>query len=145
MTQRLNVHESGPGAMKALGGLEQQIARSSLEPALRELVRVRTSQLNGCAFCIDMHTTAARGAGESERRLLLLPVWRETALFNARETAALEWTEAVTHVSETHIPDDVWARVQPHFSSAEIVDLTLLIGVMNVWNRFAIAFRKSPT
>jgi AhpD family alkylhydroperoxidase len=144
MSQRLNFHQSGPGAMKALAGLEQQIARSSLEPALRELVRVRTSQLNGCAFCIDMHSVAARDAGESERRLMLLAVWRETALFGAREAAALDWTEAVTCVADTHVPDDVWTRVQPHFSPAELVDLTLLIGTMNTWNRFAIAFRKTP-
>ena len=130
--------------MKALAGLEQQIARSSLEPALRELVRVRTSQLNGCAFCIDMHAVAARQAGESERRLMLLPVWRETTLFSARESTALDWTEAVTHVAATHVPDDVWTRVQPHFSPVELVDLALLIGTMNTWNRFAIAFLKTP-
>lgn len=144
MTLRLNFHESGAGAMKALGGLEQQIARSSLDPALKELVRVRTSQLNGCAYCIDLHTTAARSAGESERRLTLLPVWRETTLFSAREAAALEWTESLTHVASTHVPDEVWSRVQPHFSAVEMVDLTLLIGAMNTWNRFAVAFRKAP-
>lgn len=144
MTLRLNFHESGPGAMKALAGLEQQIRRSSLEPALIELVRVRTSQLNGCAYCIDLHTAAARGAGESERRLTLLSVWRQTTLFSAREAAALDWTEALTHVAATHVPDEVWSRVQPHFSAVEIMDLTLLIGAMNTWNRFAIAFRKTP-
>lgn len=145
MTLRLNFHEAGPGAMKALSALEQQIARSSLEPTLRELIRVRTSQLNGCAFCIDVHTTAARNAGESERRLALLPVWRETTLFTSREMAALEWAETLTHVAETRVPDDVWTRVQPHFSGVELVDLTLLVGTMNIWNRFAIAFRKTPS
>jgi AhpD family alkylhydroperoxidase len=145
MTPRLNFHEAGPDAVKALTALEQQIARSSLEPTLKELIRLRTSQLNGCAFCIDMHATAARSAGESERRLTLLSVWRETTLFTPREMAALEWTEAVTHVAATHVPDDVWVNVRPHFSGAELVDLTLLIGAMNIWNRFAIAFRRLPS
>lgn len=144
MSQRLNFHESNPGAMKALHALEQQIARSSLEPALKELVRLRTSQLNGCAFCIDTHAAAAKAGGESDRRLHLLSVWPETTIFSAREAAALAWTEAVTRIAERHVPDDVWARVQPHFSPAELVDLTLLVGLMNVWNRFAIAFRKLP-
>jgi AhpD family alkylhydroperoxidase len=144
MTQRLNFHEAGPEAMRALSCLEQHVSRSSLEPALRELVRVRISQLNGCAYCIDLHTAAARNAGESERRLALLPAWREAPLYAPREVAALEWAEVTTLVAETHVPDEVWARVHPHFSAAELVDLTLLIGAMNMWNRFAIAFRKLP-
>ncbi len=144
MTQRLDFHEIGPGAMKALAGVEQQIARSGIELPLRELVRLRTSQLNGCSFCIDMHAAAARRAGETERRLMLLPVWHETTMFSARESAALEWAESVTQVALTHVPDDVWERVQRHLSPEELVDLTLLVGVMNIWNRFAIAFRKTP-
>jgi AhpD family alkylhydroperoxidase len=144
MTQRLNFHEASPEAIRALAGLEQHVSRSSLEPALRELVRLRVSQLNGCAYCIDLHTAAARKAGESERRVALLPAWREAGLYAPREAAALEWAEATTLVAESHVPDDVWARVHPHFSAAELVDLTLLVGVMNVWNRFAIAFRKLP-
>jgi AhpD family alkylhydroperoxidase len=144
MTQRLNFHAVGPEAVRALACLEQHIARSSLEPTLRELVRIRTSQLNQCGYCIDLHTTAARSAGEQDRRLALLAVWSGTGLFTPREAAALEWTEAVTLVASTHVPDEVWSRVQPHFSPAELVDLTLLVGAMNIWNRFAIAFRKVP-
>ncbi len=145
MTQRLDFHEIGPGAMKALAGVEQQIARSGLEVPLRELVRLRTSQLNGCSFCIDMHAAAARRAGETERRLMLLPVWHETSMFSARESAALEWTESVTQVAASHVPDAVWERVRQQFTPAELVELTLLIGAVNIWNRFAIAFRKTPS
>jgi AhpD family alkylhydroperoxidase len=142
MTPRLNFHAAGPEAMRSLSCLEQHIARSSLEPTLRELVRIRTSQLNECGYCIDLHTSAARSAGEQDRRLALLAVWRGTTLFTSREAAALEWTEAVTLVASTHVPDEVWSRVHPHFSPAELVDLTLLVSAMNTWNRFAIAFRK---
>lgn len=144
MEPRLNFHRSGPDAMKAMSALEQQIARSGLEPALMELVRLRASQINGCAFCIDVHTADARKAGESERRLATLSVWHETPFFSARERAALEWTEAVTRVAETRVPDEVWERVHPHFTPAELVDLTLLVATINAWNRFAIAFRKRP-
>ena len=109
-----------------------------------ELVRLRASQINGCAYCIDTHTSDARKAGESERRLGTLSVWRETPFFNDRERAALEWTESVTLVAGTHVPDEVWERMKPHFTPAELVDLTLLVNTINAWNRFAIAFRKFP-
>jgi AhpD family alkylhydroperoxidase len=144
MEPRLNFFKSGPDAMKAMAGLDQQIARSGLEKSLVELVRLRASQLNGCAYCIDVHTADARKAGESERRLATVAVWRETPFFNDRERAALEWTESVTLVADTHVPDDVWERAQPHFKPAEFVDLTLLVNTINAWNRFAIAFRKLP-
>jgi AhpD family alkylhydroperoxidase len=144
MNPRLNFYKSGPDAMKAMAGLEQQIARSGLEQPLVELVRLRASQINGCAYCIDVHAADARKAGESERRLATLAVWRETPFFNDRECAALEWTESVTRVADTHVPDDVWTRVEPHFTPAELVDLTLLVATINAWNRFAIAFRKLP-
>ena len=144
MTPRLNFYKSGPDAMKAMAGLEQQIARSGLEKPLVELVRLRASQINGCAYCIDVHSADARKAGENERRLATVAVWRETPFFSDRERAALEWTESVTRVAETHVPDEVWARVEPHFTPAELVNLTLLVGTINVWNRFAIAFRKLP-
>jgi AhpD family alkylhydroperoxidase len=144
MDPRLNFYKSGPDAMKAMAGLEQQIARSGLEKPLMELVRLRASQINGCAYCIDAHTTDARKAGESERRLAMVAVWRETPFFSDRECAALEWTESVTRVADTHVPDDVWKTVEPHFTPAELVDLTLLVATINAWNRFAVAFRKLP-
>jgi len=144
MLPRLNFYMSSPDAMKAMSGLEQQIARSSLEKPLVELVRLRASQINGCAYCMDVHTADARKAGESERRLALLAVWREASFFSERERAALEWTESVTRVADTHVPDEIWERVQPQFTAAEMVDLTLLINTINAWNRFAIAFRKLP-
>jgi AhpD family alkylhydroperoxidase len=144
MEPRLNFYKSGPDAMKAMTGLEQQITRSGLEQSLVELVRIRASQINGCAYCIDVHTSDARKAGETDRRLATVAVWRETPFFSDRERAALEWAESVTLVADTRVPDNVWERVQPHFTSAELVDLTLLITTINAWNRFAIAFRKMP-
>jgi AhpD family alkylhydroperoxidase len=144
MEPRLNFYKSGPEAMKAMSALEQQIARSGLEKSLIELVRLRASQINGCAYCIDVHTADARKAGESERRLSTLSVWRETPFFTDTERAALEWTESVTLVANTRVPDDVWNRVKDHFTPAEMVDLTLLVNTINSWNRFAIAFRKLP-
>ena len=130
--------------MKAMSALEQQIARSGLEKSLIELVRLRASQINGCAYCVDVHTADARKAGESERRLSTVAVWRETPFFTDTERAALEWTESVTLVANTRVPDDVWDRVKDHFTPAEMVDLTLLVNTINSWNRFAIAFRKLP-
>jgi len=144
MKPRLNFFSASPEAMKAMNALEQQIARSGLEKPLVELVRLRASQINGCAYCIDRHGSDARNAGESERRLILLSVWRQTLFFNERERAALEWTESLTLVSETHVPDDVWERAQTQFTAVELVDLTLLVNTINAWNRFAIAFRKLP-
>jgi AhpD family alkylhydroperoxidase len=144
MESRLNFHKSGPDAMKAMSGLEQQVARSGLEKPLVELVRLRASQVNGCAYCIGVHTADARKAGESERRLATVAAWRETPFFNDRERAALAWTESVTRVAETHVPDDVWEQARQQFTPAELVDLTLLVNTINSWNRFAIAFRKTP-
>jgi AhpD family alkylhydroperoxidase len=142
MEPRLNFYKAGPDAMRAMAGLEQQIARSGLEKPLVELVRLRASQINGCASCLDLHTIDARKVGESDRRLATLAVWRGTPFFSDRERAALEWAESVTRVADTHVPDDVWERVQPQFTPAELVDLTLLVNTINAWNRFAIAFRK---
>ena len=113
--------------MKAMAGLNQQLARSGLEKSLVELVRLRASQINGCAHCIDMHTADARTAGEGERRLATLAMWRETAFVNDCERAALEWTASVTRVAVTRVPDDVWERVQLQYTPAELVDLTLLV------------------
>lgn len=145
MEPRLNFFKHGPDATKAMAALEHRIANAGLEKPLVELVRLRASQINGCAYCIDVHSTDARKAGESERRLATVSVWREMTCFSARERAALCWAEALTRVAETHVPDAVWERVQPHFTPSELVDLTLLVNAINVWNRFAIAFRKLPT
>ena len=144
MKQRLDFYKANPNAVKALMGVEEVIGKSSLEKSLTELVRLRASQINGCAFCVDMHTTDARKGGETDRRLATVVVWRETPFFTDRERAALEWTEAVTLVSHDHVPDAVWEAVKPHFSEAELVDLTLLVSAINAWNRFAISFRKMP-
>ncbi|WP_042261732.1 carboxymuconolactone decarboxylase family protein [Paraburkholderia heleia] len=144
MEQRLDFFKANPNAIQALLSLEEQIGKSTLEKSLTELVRLRASQVNGCAFCVDMHATDARKGGETDRRLAAVVVWRETPFFTDRERAALEWTEAVTLVSRHHVPDELWKAVKPHFSDAEIVDLTLLVSAINTWNRLAISFRKMP-
>jgi AhpD family alkylhydroperoxidase len=144
METRLNFYKAGPNAIKAMLGLEEHITKSGIEKPLADLVRLRASQINGCAFCVDMHSADARKAGEDERRLATVTVWRETPFFSDRERAALEWTESLTNVAQSHVPDDVWERVKPHFTPEEIVDLTLLVSAINSWNRFAIAFRKLP-
>jgi len=144
MQQRLDFYKASPAAIKAVMALEEQIGKSGLEQPLVELVRLRASQINGCAYCIDLHTRDARKGGEDDRRLATLSVWRETPFFTERERAALAWTEAVTLVSQDHVPDAVWEAVHPHFEAAELVNLTLLINAINTWNRFAIAFRKTP-
>ncbi|MBV8158586.1 MAG: carboxymuconolactone decarboxylase family protein [Dyella sp.] len=145
MEQRLDFYNANPNAIKALLALEDRIGKSSLEKPLTELIRLRASQINGCAFCVDKHSADARRGGETDRRLAAVVVWRETPFFTERERAAFEWTEAVTLVSQTHVPDVVWEAVKPHFSDEEIVDLTLLVSAINSWNRFAISFRKLPT
>jgi AhpD family alkylhydroperoxidase len=144
MQQRLDFYKANPAAIKTLMGVEERIGKSALEKSLTELVRLRASQINGCAYCVDMHTTDARKGGETERRLATVVVWRETPFFTDRERAALEWTEALTLVSQEHVPDAVWEAVRPHFSDEELVDLTLLVSAINAWNRFAISFRKLP-
>lgn len=144
MNLRLNFHQASPGAMQALRNLDAPIQASSLEKPLIELVRLRASQINGCAYCVDAHSRDARRAGDSERRLNAVIVWRETPFFSARERAALEWTEALTRVAETHVPDAAWEAVRAQFSDAEIVDLSVLIGAINAWNRIGVAFRKLP-
>jgi AhpD family alkylhydroperoxidase len=144
MEPRLDFYKASPAAIKAVLGLEERIAKSELEKPLVELVRLRASQINGCAYCIDLHTADARKGGEDDRRLATLQVWRETTFFTAREQAALAWTEAVTLVAQDHVPDAVWEDVRPHFTDAELVELTLLVATINTWNRFAISFRKTP-
>jgi AhpD family alkylhydroperoxidase len=144
MQTRLDFNRARPSAVQAMLALEEHLGKSTLEPALTELVRLRASQLNGCAYCVDLHTRDARKAGETERRLATVVVWRETPFFTARERAALAWTEAVTLVAHDHVPDAVWDSVRPHFNDEELVDLTLLVSTINSWNRLAIAFRKLP-
>src|SRR6201987_450052 len=144
MKPRMNFYQAAPDTMKALMALETQIASSGLEQSLMELVKSRASQINGCAFCINMHTQDARKRGETEQRLYLLNAWREAPLYTDRERAALAWTEAVTLISQTHAPDDVYSEVRAHFSEAETVNLTMLIGAINTWNRLAISFRALP-
>jgi AhpD family alkylhydroperoxidase len=142
MKARLNPFQAAPEEMKALTALENAIQASGLEPSLIHLVKTRASQINGCAYCIHMHTRDARAHGESEERLYLLDAWRESPLYSDRERAALEWTEAVTLVSQTHVPDAVYDEVTRHFAEGELVKLTLLIATINAWNRIAISFRS---
>lgn len=135
-----NTHRSSKlgQAMLALSAASQA---SGLEPALLELIRTRASQINGCAYCIDMHTKDARARGETEQRLYALSAWRETPFYSERERAALEWTEAVTLVGETHVPDEIFERVREHFDESELVALTFAVVVINSWNRLAVSFR----
>lgn len=145
MQPRLNPSTVAPEAYRALAALEMYIGKSSgLEPSLRELVKVRASQINGCAFCIDMHTKDARARGESEQRLYELNAWREAPFYTEREQAALAWTEAVTTVTDGHVSDEVYESVRSQFSESEIVNLTLAVITINGWNRMAIAFRAVP-
>jgi len=144
MQARMDYYTASPEGTKAMIALEERVSKSSIEKPLAELVRLRASQINGCAFCVDMHTTDARQGGETDRRLATVSVWRETPFFTERERAALEWTEALTLVSQNHVPDKVWESVKPHFTDGEIADLTMLVVAINGWNRIAIAFRKTP-
>jgi AhpD family alkylhydroperoxidase len=129
------------GIMKAMYGLEAPLRNSSLEPALRELIKVRASQLNGCAYCLDMHTKDARAHGEKEQRLYALSAWRETPFFTDREQAALEWTEHLTLLASKGISDELFARVREHFSEEEMIHLTLAVVQINSWNRLVITAR----
>ncbi|HEX8281940.1 MAG TPA: carboxymuconolactone decarboxylase family protein [Pyrinomonadaceae bacterium] len=144
MEPRIEYDKVAPGALKAMYGLEAYVRRSGLEPSLLELVKLRASQINGCAFCLDMHTKDARAAGETEQRLYLLGAWREAPFYTERERAALEWTEAVTLVADGHVPDDVYARAREQFNEAELVNLTMAVVAINGWNRLAISFRSVP-
>jgi AhpD family alkylhydroperoxidase len=141
MTPRLNARAAAPDAMKAMLALESYIQSSGLEKSLIELVKMRASQINSCAFCLDMHSKDARARGETEQRLYLLDAWRESPLYTDRERAALGWTESLTLVAQTRAPDADYEALTPHFSDDEKVKLTLLIGTINTWNRLAIGFR----
>jgi len=141
MKPRMNFYQAAPETIKALVAVENQICASGLEQSLIELVKTRASQINGCAYCINMHTEDARKHGETEQRLYLLNAWRESPLYSERERAALAWTEALTLISEAHAPDADYEAVRAQFSDTELVNLTTLIGAINAWNRIAIGFR----
>ena len=141
MSQRLDYKTASPKGFAAMLGLEQHARSSGLEHSLLELVKTRASQLNGCAFCLDMHTQDARAAGEREQRLYLLPAWREAHCYTPRERAALAWTEALTRLQEHGVPDAVYAEARAHFDEKALVDLSLAIVAINGWNRLSMAFR----
>src|SRR6476469_6782873 len=141
MKPRMNFYQAAPETIKALVALEAQIQASGLEKSLIELVKTRASQINGCAYCINMHTADARKQGETEERLYLLNAWRESPLYTDRERAALAWTEALTLIAETHAPDDLYEAMRAQFSESEAVNLTVLIGAITAWNRVALGFR----
>lgn len=144
MQPRLDYATAAPGAYQAMAGIERYVRNCGLEHALLELVKTRASQINRCAYCIDMHSKDARAGGETEQRLYALAAWRETPFFTPRERAALEWTESLTLIAGNDVPDDLYARVREHFSEAEIVNLSLAIIGINGWNRLAIPFRSVP-
>ena len=141
---RIDVQAVDPEAREAIGAMDAYVARSGLEPSLLELVRTRASQINGCAYCVDMHTKDARARGETEQRLYGLSVWRETPYYTDRERAALAWTEAVTLVHDGHVPDEVYAEARSQFSEQELIALTVAVIAINAWNRLAIAVRTVP-
>jgi len=142
MWQRLDYKLASPGAFQAMLQIERQVHQSGLEESLLELVKTRASQINGCAWCLDMHTKDARARGETEQRLYLLSAWHEAPCYSARERAALAWTEAVTQIAATHeVSDAVYAEASCHFVEKELVDLTLAIVAINGWNRLNVAFR----
>jgi AhpD family alkylhydroperoxidase len=144
MQPRIDYREYAQEPLEHLLAIEKYIAESGLEPKLLHLIRMRASQINGCAYCLDMHSLDAHAAGESEQRLYTLEVWRETPFFSDRERAALAWTESVTQIAQTHAPDDVYADLQKHFTEKEIVDLTLVAGMINLWNRVDVSTRALP-
>ena len=142
MAPRIDYTKVGSGALRAMYGLEKYLAESSIEAPLRELVKLRASQINGCAYCIDMHWKDARAAGESEQRLYGLAAWRETPYYSERERAALAWAEELTLVAEHHVSDELYEQTRRQFSEQELIDLTLAVVTINAWNRIAISFRS---
>jgi AhpD family alkylhydroperoxidase len=144
MQPRIDFTQVSPEVSKAMLALEKHVRQSGLEHSLLHLVKMRASQINGCAYCLDMHSKDARADGETEQRLYLLEAWRESPLYTDRERAALAWTEAVTLINQTHAPDDVFEEVHEQFDEKELVDLTLAIVAINGWNRLCIGFRVVP-
>lgn len=144
MQPRINGTKVAPGAYHAMLGLETYLHQSGLEIPLLHLIKLRASQVNGCAYCIDMHWKDLRAVGENEQRLYGLDAWRESPYYTDRERAALAWTEAVTRVAEGQVPDEVYEEVRPHFTEKELADLTLAVATINAWNRLAISLRAEP-
>ncbi len=144
MEHRLNPFKASPKGYRAIAALENFVTSCGLERPLLELVKMRASQINGCAYCLDMHSKDARALGETEQRLYLLNAWRESPFYSERERAALEWTEAITLIAGHHVSDDVYERVAKQFSEAELANLTLAIATINSWNRLSIAFQVVP-
>ncbi|MCA7082363.1 carboxymuconolactone decarboxylase family protein [Cupriavidus cauae] len=144
MTQRLNYFQQSPELSRKLIELGTMFQKTTIEPHIRELVEIRTSQLNGCGFCVDMHIKMAKIHGERELRLHHLAVWRESTLFSPRERAALAWAEVLTHIPAHGVPDDIYERVRTQYSEKELSDLTFLVGAINSWNRLNVAFRTVP-
>lgn len=144
MKERIAYGKVAPGAMAAMRGLEDYIKGAGLEPALLDLIKSRASQLNGCAYCVDMHTKEARAGGESEQRVYALPVWHETPFFTNRERAALAWTDAVTLLSRAPVSEELYQEARQHFTEKQLVDLTMALIGINGWNRLSVAFRTVP-
>ena len=144
MQPRINIGKAAPGVYQAMMGLGNYLHQSGLELSLIDLIALRASQINGCAYCIDMHWKDLRAAGENEQRLYGLDAWRESPYYTDRERAALAWAEAVTHVAEGNVPDQVYEEVRPHFNEKELADLTLAVASINAWNRLNIALRTVP-
>lgn len=144
MQQRIDAMKVSPGAYQAMAALQSYVDQSGLDRKIIELIKIRASQINGCAFCLAMHTRDARKLGETDERMHLLNAWREAPIYTARERAALAWTEAITLVAEGHVPDEVYEQVRGQFSEKEIVDLTAAAVAINSWNRIAIAIRATP-
>lgn len=142
MDTRLNYIKAAPGAYRAMSQLERYVKECGLEKSLIELVKIRASQINGCAYCLDMHTKDARAAGESEQRIYLISAWREAPFYSERERAALEWTETLTRIASTDVSDEIYERVKAHFTDEELANLSLAIVTINGWNRLAISFRS---
>jgi AhpD family alkylhydroperoxidase len=144
MQQRIDVTKVSPAAYQAVAALQTYVDHSGLDAKLRDLIKIRVSQINGCAFCLAMHTRDARKTGETDERMHLLAAWREAPIYSARERAALAWVEAITLVTQSHVPDEVFEAVRKQFSEKEIVDLTAAAAATNTWNRIAIALRAPP-
>jgi AhpD family alkylhydroperoxidase len=144
MERRIDYLKSGRGVYETMRGVERYLAQSGLDPKLMTLIKLRASQMNGCAYCIDMHWKDLRAAGENEQRLYGLDAWKESPYYTERERAALAWTEAVTNIRDGHAPDEVFEETRRHFSEKELADLTLAIATINVWNRLSISARTVP-
>jgi AhpD family alkylhydroperoxidase len=144
MKSRIECAQIAPGAVEAMRALEKYVRTCGIDPKLMELIKIRASQINGCAYCLDMHTKDARTQGETEQRIYALNAWRETPFFTEKERAALAWTESVTQVSTSQVPNEVYEIVRQHLDEKEIVNITTAIVAINGWNRFAVSFRSVP-